>query len=149
MSSAEIEWQDCRAQIDDSVVAEVESLLYCDFPDDFRAIIKKCHGGIPVPNRFVYHDAVLQMVESSIEQLLSFNLEDADNIVRSYYDLSTQLPDDLIPFACDAGGDYICFDYRSDSSEYPVVVYWSHESEPDASIFYLADSFSEFLGMLK
>jgi hypothetical protein len=57
-------------------------------------------------------------------------------------------PKELIPFAPDGGGNYICFDYRN-CKENPPIVFWHHEIEENEGIFHLADSFEEFLNSLK
>jgi hypothetical protein len=59
-----------------------------------------------------------------------------------------QLPEGLVPFADDGGGDYMCLDYRN-KPEAPGVVYWAHERGKHDSVFPLANSFSEFLDILQ
>ncbi|MOA62389.1 SMI1 / KNR4 family protein [compost metagenome] len=73
----------------------------------------------------------------------------------------------MIPFAFDPAGNLICFDYK-EREENPVIVFWEHEGAPEKSvlvnnegmdeeqaeetarknIFYIADSFTEFLKKL-
>ena len=80
----------------------------------------------------------------------------ANNNLYSYYSYLSNVyndppeffPNDLIPFAPDGGGNYICFDYRN-CREDPPIVYWDHGIEENEGIFHLADSFEEFLSMLK
>jgi hypothetical protein len=56
-------------------------------------------------------------------------------------------PKGLIPFAPDGGGNYICFDYRK-CKENPPIVFWHHEVEENEGVFYLSDSFDEFIDSL-
>jgi hypothetical protein len=58
-----------------------------------------------------------------------------------------QLPDNVFPFAEDAGGAMMCFDFRDDAAN-PKVVYWVHDSWEPEPIQPLASSFTEFLEML-
>lgn len=57
-------------------------------------------------------------------------------------------PKGLIPFSQDGGGNYLCFDYRN-CKENPPIIFWNHEVEENEGIFYLADSFEEFINGLK
>jgi|LakMenEpi03Aug12_release.lakeMendotaPanAssembly.Ray.scaffolds.fasta_scaffold30667_3 hypothetical protein len=57
-------------------------------------------------------------------------------------------PKGLIPFAPDGGGNYVCFDYRH-CKENPPIVFWHHGFEEGKDVFYLADSFEEFISGLK
>ena len=58
------------------------------------------------------------------------------------------LPQGLIPFARDGGGNYTCFDYRNCRQD-PPIVFWHHGFEEGKDVFYLADSFEEFINGLK
>jgi hypothetical protein len=57
-------------------------------------------------------------------------------------------PEGLIPFATDGGGNYVCFDYRN-TKENPPIVFWHHEIEKNDGIFFLNDSFEDFINNLK
>ena len=57
-------------------------------------------------------------------------------------------PKGLIPFSQDGGGNYLCFDYRN-YKENPPIVFWHHAIEENEGIFYLANSFEEFINSLK
>ena len=82
--------------------------------------------------------------------MLNFIPDDEYSILKTTERLlrNDRLPEGIIPFAEDGGGDQICLDYRQGRRQ-PRVVYWSHEEEKDQSIFPLADSFTEFLAMLE
>jgi hypothetical protein len=110
-----------------------------------------CHGGTPVERRcFTVQHPHLGPSGSGVGALLSLNPRDEDHIVNIMKLLAVddQLPDQIIPFADDGGGDMMCLDYRQDP-DHPKVVYWAHEEEKDTSIFPLADTFTEFLAMLE
>ena len=56
-----------------------------------------------------------------------------------------------MPFARDAGGNYICFDYRDNASS-PRIVFWEHEKaflSTDDSVVKISDSFSHFMNSLQ
>ena len=54
----------------------------------------------------------------------------------------------MVHMAPDGGGNYICFDYRN-CKENPSIVYWDHSVEEHEGIFFLANSFEEFINSLK
>ncbi len=150
MTVHKLTWEDCGAKIDEQVIELIEAKLKHRFPQDFRAVILECHGGHPKPACFSYYDPDIGSVETSVAELLSFDLKCRNNIVRTCRALSDWLPSGVIPFVSEGGGDFVCFDYRGhEEGMAPVVVYWSHEREPETSIIFLCSTFSEFLKMLR
>jgi|SRR3990170_2098806 len=143
MSWQDIAWEDCRGELGDPEVRKVEQALGVSFPEDYRACVKKCHGGRPRDNNFSFVDPALGRMESSLAILLSFSDDDVENIVETHRRLLPFLPHGVIPFADDGGGDFVCFQYAGQSQ--PSVVYWHHG---ERSVVPLSESFSGFLGML-
>lgn len=47
MASHDLVWENCHAELDDNTISTVEAQLNCTFPDDFKAVVKKRHGGSP------------------------------------------------------------------------------------------------------
>ena len=78
----------------------------------------------------------ISVVESQIGEMLTDN-EDLIGI-------------EVLPIAESSAGDYVCLDYRENENE-PCVCVWSNEeSDEFAPVTYrAADSFSEFIAMLK
>ncbi|MFD1425200.1 SMI1/KNR4 family protein [Laceyella tengchongensis] len=62
-------------------------------------------------------------------------------------DWRTQGSIELVPFADDPAGNFICFDYRTLVAGEPIVVFFYHKRDKD-NIKKIADSFSQFLEML-
>jgi cell wall assembly regulator SMI1 len=148
---ASLTWEGCEPPVDDEGIQEIERALGVEFPSSFREIIQSCHGGTPVERReFFYRDPTIGKMASGLGALLTLNLDDElSGILETVHSMTStgRLPDKVIPFAEDGGGDLICLDYREDP-DHPKVVYWSHEEEPERSIIPLADSFAEFLDEL-
>jgi cell wall assembly regulator SMI1 len=145
---ASLTWEDCETPVDDKRINEIERALGVKFPSSFRQVIQSCHGGTPVERReFYYQDPIIGKMTSGIGALLTLKPDDElDGILETTLNLTGagRLPNKVIPFAEDGGGDLMCLDYREDP-DHPKVVYWSHEEEEDQSIIPLADSFTEFL----
>jgi cell wall assembly regulator SMI1 len=143
MSWQDIAWEDCRGELGDAEVGTVEQALGVTFPEDYRACVKKCHGGRPRDNNFSFLDPALGRMESALAVLLSFSDDDVENIVETHRRLLPFLPHGVIPIADDGGGDFVCFQYAGQAQ--PSVVYW-HHGEP--SVVPLSESFSGFLETL-
>jgi cell wall assembly regulator SMI1 len=144
-------WKHCEPPVEDAILNDLEHKLGVKFPQDFRDVMKICHGGTPVERSdFVYVDPDLGPVGVSLGALLNLHNDDVEGILKTMelLSLDDQLPEGIIPFADDGGGDMMCLDYREDPG-HPKVVYWAHEREKHDSIIPLADSFTEFLSMLE
>ncbi len=153
-------WQDVEKMNDSSSIGIVESKLGVVFPHLYLETIKKFNGGSPVNNVFDTE----KTSERVFSSLLSFNLEESTSILAIWEDTKERMPNGIIPFATDPGGNYICFDYRSTTE--PSVVFWNHEEnfvinakdeldypEVDAEyklhdIEFVAPDFFEFLSIL-
>jgi cell wall assembly regulator SMI1 len=145
-------WKRCQPPVDDGVVEQLEQALGVTFPHDFRELMKRCHGGSPVEREHFdfYYVGGQHEAGSCLGALLTLYPEDSNGILKTIETLSydDQLPEKVIPFAEDGGGDMMCLDYRDDP-EHPTVVYWSHEEPKETSISPLADSFTKFLDSLQ
>lgn len=146
-----LSWKHCEPPVDDSVVDDLERKLGVTFPQDFRDVMKLCHGGTPIERSdFEYPHPRYGPVGVCLGALLTLHRTGAGSILGIMESLShdDQLPAGLIPFADDGGGDYMCLDYR-EASDAPRVAYWAHERGKHDSVFPLADSFREFLDSLQ
>ena len=54
----------------------------------------------------------------------------------------------IIPFACDAGGYFFCFDYRNNRND-PSIILWIRDNPEGYDIAKLANTFEEFVNNLK
>jgi len=143
MSWQDIAWEDCRGELGDADVRNVEQALGVTFPEDYRACVKKCHGGRPRNNDFSFLDPTIGRMESSLAVLLSFSDDDVENIVETHRRLLPFLPQRVIPIADDAGGDFVCFQDAGQAQR--SVVYWHHR---ERSVVALSESFAGVTDML-
>lgn len=127
-------------------------------PTDYREFVVNYNGGIPNEKSFEcngHHYAitrflcVLKNVQeakygwydiSVVESQIGERLTDNEDLIGV----------EVLPIAELFAGDYVCLDYR-ESKEAPCVCVWSHEeSGVFAPVTYkVADTFSEFVGMLE
>lgn len=147
-----IEWDDYENPVQYKEIHKVEEALGIKFPKDFVECVKLHHGGHPKIYGFDFISTFdSKKMGSCLGELLSFSKDETNKLLKSYRNLTIHntLPKKVVPFARDGGGDYMCFDFR-ENPENPPVVYWEHEAfPPEKAISYLAPTFTDFLKMLK
>lgn len=126
-------------------------------PDDYVHFLKEHNGEIPKRNVFF-----IGRREYVVERFLCM-LNKPSSDENGWYDITiviTELGERLtdngdligmnvIPIAALFAGDFVCLDYRK--SKEPKVIIWYHEESDDFKPVTqnVADSFTEFLSMLK
>lgn len=153
-------WLDVKKLNATADIAAVERKFTLNFPHLFIETVKKFNEGSPINNIFDTDKSK----ERVFANLLSFNLDSKISIISVWEDNKERLPNGVIPFATDPGGNYICFDYRSANE--PSIIFWNHEEdfvlneeneieypEVDAeykmhAIEFVAPDFFEFLSIL-
>jgi hypothetical protein len=117
-----INWKNVKPLKDISFIARIEKTWNIKLPESYKEVISDSNAGVPEPNAFDTD----QCKGKQFAELMNCNLDDEDSIIKEHQLISEHLPALVLPFAADAGGNYICFDYRNASSE-PSVVFWNHE----------------------
>ena len=131
-----MEWKFIKRLEDVNEIKKFEIQKGVKLPRDLRLCIIANNGGRP--DRKVFDTTVSK--GRMIKKLLSLNYGDVENIWDAY-NVMQQEDRDLIPFANDPGGNFICF--NKDSGE---IYLWLHETD---TVEYVAESFEDFLGKLK
>lgn len=132
---------------------------YCGItlPNDFKWLIKKYNGAVPLSNTFSYDGT-----EYIIERFLCLLKEPELDAINGWYDIEvvlsqidTRLTDDedlvganIIPFALLFAGDYVCLDLRDPKN--PSVLIWFHEKSDELHpvTVKVASNIIRFLDML-
>ncbi|MCS1350753.1 SMI1/KNR4 family protein [Mechercharimyces sp. CAU 1602] len=139
--------------IDDEKIKEVERELEVVFPRSFVNCVRVNNGGSPESHTTYDLD---NRKEQEFGELFDFNasgeglsITDAHKILMNEHGL----PKEMIPFADDPSGNFLCFDYRNVKNGEPIIVLYDHEYEynpgdEQVSLDKVADSFSDFLSML-
>ncbi|MFD2388047.1 SMI1/KNR4 family protein [Enterococcus rivorum] len=108
-------------------------------------VVSKYNGGFPEPDTFVINSR-----EEMINNLINLKADINYNIFQIVEAVSDRLVSGIIPFGRDAGGNLICFDYRS--SQNPTIVFWDHEiaggGDLEEAITPICETFTDFLNML-
>lgn len=102
---------------DERVFSEIEKERNIQIPQDLKELIKE--GNAATPDKYKY---IIGSTEKVVGAILSFNKDEkeADSI---YTALSVIEDKNLMPFAIDSFGNYICLEISSNN-----VVFWDHES---------------------
>ena len=125
----------------------VEKRLRITIPEDLKALYFKANGGKVVENCFEkdgrkYH----------IHDMLPMLYGDGDGVEETYEDLvldNDLFPDDIMPFAADAFGDYFVYSLQNGSMGAILFTESDYNEDGSLHIVKLADSLEEFLSSLK
>jgi cell wall assembly regulator SMI1 len=134
-------------------VAAVEQTLGIRFPERLRRAFPVCHSGSPTPQMLIsVNYPGVGMTETTVARFLSLLPESAYYIGRKLENLRREglVPDRVVPFAVEGGGDAFALDYH-ESAE-PAVVYLAlgaaEDDSDDAHLVAVAPSFDAFLETL-
>lgn len=129
-------------------ISDIEKQYKFTFPKDISEHYLTFNGGRPKRNIFKDSDGYEYIINYFIpikwkNEKGKGNLETVLDLLRA----DPVLPDYLIPFAYDPGGDMFCFSTKEEDSG--TIYYWSHEydydEDPEEHILYLADSLKVFI----
>lgn len=146
--SIPIVWKNVRRELGSTELDAVEQILMVAFPQDYRECVSRYYGAWPDRTDFTYIDSERGLVTTCLGRLISPLSGDRYNIMSMLEMLAEQLPPGIIPIGEDGSGNYICFDFRKQGDD-PRIVLWHHEKDSETSILPVAESFTEFLAMLK
>jgi hypothetical protein len=136
-----IEWRYVKPLMDENIISNVEKELGISFSDFYISFVKKYNGSRPPISVFDTD----KTKERTIKTFLSFNSSDLENItkVNNYLkenDYQEEITKNIVAFADDNFGNYICFNKSNNS-----IVFFEHETE---SIEFVANSFDDFFKLV-
>jgi hypothetical protein len=133
---------------------KAETIIGIKFPYPLYELIKNNDEGCPKDHSIkLIFPGETEYGMNGLHAFLSFNPRNMSNIVGAYLYKPEHQPQDerFVPFAQTGDGDKFFFFYETgkDDSQ-PKVYYWAHEyCDIDGGLVFLANSFEEFLDMLK
>lgn len=130
------EWRYIKPLATEDLIAEVESKLDYKFSDSYINFVKSFNGGRPPVSSFM----TIGSEERSIKSFLSLNPTDPENIVKLNKGVA-EISAELVAFAIDEFGNYLCFDKGNDSVLF--LDFELGETEP------VAMDFSSFLSKIE
>jgi len=150
-----IRWIGVEDAADPEVIDCAQRILDIKYPVDYLACVKNFSLGFPYPCNIIVNERI-KGGRGQFVRLRGFDPEKPMSYVLTlYYTLNcpapgidAYLPDNVVPFADALGDDRLCFDYREGFP--PKVVYWaSHEPDPDKSVIFLCNSFTELFEIME
>lgn len=140
--------------VDTKVINEFENNIGYKFPDSYKNLLSQHNFLHPENCDFDFYDASLGRTASRDITFLGFgqNISGASNIANAqWHDIYGR--DHIIVFGKTAGGDYVCFDYRSDpTTNNPSIAVMLHDyfNDDDNKMFvcFVADNFEQFIDSL-
>ena len=136
--------KDCLTEVD---LLEIETKYNFKFPKEIREHYLEYNGGTLEKEIFNDSDGFKYIFNWFIPiKYGKRNLATLLDILR----VDPILPEWLIPFADDPGGDLLCFSIKE--GEEGSIYYWSHEYEygedPEKHIWYLTRTLEEFINSM-
>ena len=126
--------------ISESDISDLESNVGFALPSDYCQFLRKHNGGQPMP----YSVEIVDFDQSPTDVQVFFGInriENTSNISWNLAELSERLNGVGLPIACDSGG--ALFVLKSNESVVYLLPF-----EDDSTMYFVADSFSEFVNML-
>lgn len=139
--------EECGPQLSPEDIRRIESLTGISIPDEYRAFLLKHNGGRPIPNTFP-----IEGLENNPfgDIQVFFGIDDpveSCNVYWNYEVHKGRIPSNLLPIACDDGGDLICVSLFGEDAG--ALLFWDRHTEPRQpsyeNVYRIAASFSEFI----
>ena len=154
-----LSFYDCDKNLSENDFNDVEKNLEVSFPASFKSHYFKWNGGTPTLSCFVNDNIDYDYIEirDFIPMKYSKQFEDDPDFTLEGRAINewklNELPINLIPFAFDWGGNYLCLEKNSWQIIYYVRDVWSENISREANFkknsIIIAKSFDEFLNCLK
>lgn len=104
-----------RPPVSEKNIVEFEEKFALKLPVDYKTFLK-LHNGLSLVGLIIFG------IDS---ELVEFSLEEAYNF--EHYEVGNPMPEYLVPFSPDGGGNHYCFDLRTDNPESCEVIFWQHD----------------------
>jgi hypothetical protein len=148
--------KDTSEKLTDSQINAAEKDLGRALPAEYRQFLLQYNGGRPEPSDFVIVDPRRGTTQiGTVRYFLGINTpEETENLDYVLGVFSDRMPSRIFPIARDPGGNFIVI--SSAGPDAGKVYFWDHEREADTgepagdqNLYPIANSFGEFLDMLK
>ena len=113
----DITWKYKIDLVDEKVFSEIGAERGITIPDELKRLVTE--GNAATPDKYKY---IIGSTEKVVGAILSFNRDEKE--ADSVYTALDVIDDrNLMPFAIDSFGNYICLELNSNN-----VVFWDHET---------------------
>lgn len=136
------EFVDTERMVTNSDLDHIERAFHFTFPKQVRSHYLDYNGGSPKKYLFSKDGAIIVVHEFLPVKYGKHLLEQAFSNLKVDSDV---LPEHLVAFATDAGGDYFCFSIRDKDAGSIWIYRGEYSDEPDRAVRFLANSLNEFV----
>ncbi|OLF48665.1 hypothetical protein BU202_02020 [Streptococcus cuniculi] len=135
--------------LNDLEISKLEQIVAVCFPEDYKSFLVQTNGGIPKEGYLALKASTLEE-DLLINSFLGVNEDDNFDFVGWNEEYGDELPDSTFIFGIEYGGGmFIHITEGEDKGVYFWDSNWSFpESSEDENVYFLADSFSDFLSMV-
>lgn len=142
---------ECGRSLSEEDIGSVERQLGLKLPTHYRDFLMQYNGGRPTPRAYPI-EGLANNPFGVVQVFFGFDLdEETSNLTWIYECFQGRISANLLPIACDDGGNLICLSLWGDDAG--AVVYWDHENESSEpsydNVCRIAGSFHEFLDGLR
>lgn len=153
--TSKVKWMFAKPSPLAGVVEDFEEEFGCKFPSGYKSITRVCNGGSPIPSFYPYARRSGIIFNNLLSWPYEADGEGSHRVRDALRSLSGRLPKNVIPFASDPAGNYLCFDFNKTAVDSePLVVFWVMDREdpdgldPRQAVIPVCDSFSELVRSL-
>jgi len=149
-----VEISDSGTSITENEINEFEKTYDVSIPPEYFTFLLENNGGRPKPSDFLIPGKEGEESEwVSIARFLGIGVSQTNSLEYVLRVFKYRLPSDIFPIARDPGGNLICI--STNPHNLGKILFWDHEFESDSdeeptynNVYYIADSFDEFLSAL-
>jgi len=119
-------------------------------PEDYKSFLRIENGGRPKPNRFSFITKDGKREESNVHYFFALHQGKVGSIKNNFERYKNRIVSGYIPAGIDPFGNLIILGVTEESKS--RIYFWDHEKEIEipsvANMFFIANSFSEFVAQL-
>jgi len=132
-------WELTYKLSDDTKIKDLEKIAGISLPSDYIDCVLENNEGYPSLKVFKTQRGVKHIFNN----LLSLDESEDENVFKTYQFIFEEMErKDIIPFARDSFGNYICFDFSESAGK---VVFWDNETN---TLDVVSETFTELIDML-
>ena len=122
-----MEWKYAKFPPTEEDVRRMERHFGYQMPEWYVRKIMSHHGARPLRSRF----DTSAYKGREVKSFLPITEQFAGNVYQVHGWIKERLLPNMVPFASEAAGNYLCFHYDSDEEHQPSIIMWNHEHEYD------------------
>lgn len=143
-------FKETSQKVTEGELLDVEKKFAFTFPEELKKLYLQYNGGEPEKYIFIDDEGIEFVIQKVLP--IKYSNKGIDTLEKYIEDFREDgiLPEWLIPFAYDPGGDLFCFSINIEDNG--SIYYWSHEydldEDPEDYVIKLSQSMNNFISNL-